>query len=377
MRLVDNWLHASCDSAATSYDAALTAFAFAYASPHTPERHARACELLELAIEKLAEESPAPHLLGGASGTGFLIAETQRLLFGGEGEDLVEALDELVEGAVAVSHRDAPHDLVDGLVGLGVYARARLPRPWARRTIALIVSELAERAQRTADGLAWPSRKSQVHVGVALPEGERFWDTGLAHGTAGVCAWLASVAALDPLRVGRLLRGGGPWLSRLLDACYRLNASPPRFVSDRGWGPPMPEGWCYGATSCAVALMQVAQVARQPLWRITAELALLRATDEPGVVENATLCHGSAGLLHVCNRLGQTFSSQALEARARRWLERTLELCGETSNACAEPVSDALLTGEVGQALALMATVSRVDPSWDALLLLPSQEFLR
>lgn len=382
MRRVDDWLDVRSRQAATSYDAAVMALAWAYSLPPSAERRKRALVLLESAVDMLAEERPTAQLFGGASGTGLLIARTQRLLFGPAGEDLIEAIDELVEEVLATSVHRVEYDLVDGLVGLGIYARGRLPRPWARRAITLIVDELAARAQHLPPrGLAWPSRKSPIHVSVALPAGERFFDTGLAHGSAGVCAWLASVAALNPPGIGGLLRGGGAWLAGLLEECHRSNVPLPRFVSERGWGPPAPLGWCYGVTSCAVALMQVAEVTRQPALRTTAELALLGATDAPELLDDAAFCHGSAGLMHICNRLGQTFSSQALQARARRWLERTLALCNPADrtagSVAVEPVTDALLTGELGKVLALTATISEVEPSWDTLLLLPNQELLR
>src|SRR6185503_7127689 len=92
-----------------------------------------------------------------------------------EGEAAARALAAAEEALLSLL-RQAPwkgvDDLLGGLVGLGVYALERLPRPTAAAMVPLVVARLGERAGADGRGLAGD-------------------DPGMAHGTAGVIALLA------------------------------------------------------------------------------------------------------------------------------------------------------------------------------------------
>jgi hypothetical protein len=105
--------------------------------------------------------------------------------------------------------------------------------------------------------------------------------------------------------------------------------------------------------------------------------AAARPPDQTGVVD-ACLCHGSAGLAHLFNRMYQMTAEPALADAARFWVERTVELCS-----AALPGRDAALTtaerpawngpglleGAAGVALALEAASTTAEPVWDQMLL--------
>ncbi|HEY7026955.1 MAG TPA: lanthionine synthetase LanC family protein, partial [Gemmatimonadales bacterium] len=121
----------------------------------------------------------------------------------GELKDLDETLIALL--------RDWPspdqYELLYGLVGIGVYALERLPRPRARTMLRLIVERLEESAQLMTDGLAWRSPEN--------PDGRSGeYNLGMAHGIPGVIAFLARTAAapLQRRKALSLLGGAVNWL---------------------------------------------------------------------------------------------------------------------------------------------------------------------
>src|SRR5215468_7571943 len=70
-------------------------------------------------------------------------------------DDPLTAIDETLEAYLAVSRWKGSFDLMEGLVGVCVYALERLPRPSGQRILARAVSHLATTAERQRGRIAW------------------------------------------------------------------------------------------------------------------------------------------------------------------------------------------------------------------------------
>src|SRR6185436_12774096 len=85
--------------------------------------------------------------------------------------------------------------------------------------------------------------------------------------------------------------------------------------------------WCYGDPGVSAALMTAARHARKTAWETAAldiaRKAAQRPADQSGVVD-AGLCHGSAGLGHLFNRMHQATGDAALGDAARYWFRHAL-----------------------------------------------------
>jgi hypothetical protein len=80
-------------------------------------------------------------------------------------------------------------------------------------------------------------------------------------------------------------------------------------------------------------------------------------------VVDASICHGSAGLAHIFNRLYQATGQSVFRSAAEEWLQHLVETwCPD-----AEP---GLLTGAAGVGLVLLAASTPHEPRWDRLFLL-------
>lgn len=311
----------------------------------------------------LATEPLTSSLYAGFPGIAWAVELVDRLL-GADREDRNGAIDEALTHLLRRYPEQAPYDLIDGLVGIGVYALARWPRPGAEACLSGVVEQLARRAWQDGDGVCWWSPPRDYPI--PLPHRV---DLGLAHGIAGVIAFLARV---DRLGLGGqaarpLLDGAVSWL---LAHLVETAAGPtvPCIVADGVEPEPARSAWCYGDPGVAAALLLAARDAGQPAWAQAATGLALRAAGRPpgqtGVTDPG-LCHGSAGLAHLFNRMYQLTAEPALAEAARFWGERTLELC-----ATAAPSHPGLLEGTAGVALALEALCTTAEPVWDQMLLI-------
>ena len=335
---------------------------------------------LDEAIDVLATEPLISSLYSGFPGIAWAVDLVDRLL-GIQGEDRNGDIDDALARLLDRFPEQAPYDLINGLAGLGAYALTRWPRPGAAQCLLGVVQQLDRRARQDRDGVYWwtpPSWRG--------PQWERYQrdgvDLGVAHGLAGVIPLLARVhrLGLATQTVRPLLDGAVRWLlAHLVDT--PSGPTVPASVADGVEPGPARSAWCYGDPGVATVLLLAARDVGETAWAAAATGLAVRAAarppDQAGVVD-AGLCHGSAGLAHLFNRMYQMTAEPALADAARYWVERTLDLCSTTV-----PGQDAALTGAVrpawkglgllegaaGIALALEAASTTVEPAWDQMLL--------
>lgn len=350
---------------------------------HRYKKHA--AMFLADAIEAVAAVPMGASLYGGFTGIGWATAQLRR----GADNGLVE-VDKALCNHVKLSPWKGDFDLISGLVGFGVYAlerlRNRAANVWAHRCLTRIVNRLEEIAVETTDGLAWftpadllpPSQREET------PEG--YFNLGLAHGVPGVIAMLGHTykAGIQRRRTLRLLDSSVKWLLNQklptnAGSCFSSRVAP---GIDRR---PSRSAWCYGDPGVAIALLSAARSLGEKSWeeealkiaRHTAE----RPPDQSGILD-AGLCHGSAGLAHIFNRIYQATGEILFQKTAQFWYERTLQFrqpgkgvggfqsCLPKREGTAHWFDEpGLLTGATGIALALHTAVTSTEPKWDGFLL--------
>ena len=273
------------------------------------------------------------------------------------------------------------YDLVNGLVGLGVYALERLPRPSGQDILALVIRRLDEMAERDEAGTCWPSYARHHPETLRSRYPERYHDIGVAHGVAGVLGFLgAADRAGWRSHTSQLVDETTSWLL----AQWRRDASPAAFspwVTPESDTPAARAAWCYGDPGVAAALLLAGR-------REATELALLAAARPAATagVLDAGLCHGAAGLGLVFTRLAQATGLSAIRDAATGWLESTLAMAQTGRGIAGYPSWSTLgregphwtddpgwLTGASGIALVLLAATSDIVPAWDRALLLSAR----
>src|SRR5262245_20275221 len=139
------------------------------AEAYGDERAARGAQIrMDRALAAMARDAMAPWLFDGFAG----IAWVAHHVLGAGSVEIDAAI------ARAARHASLGHELLRGLVGLGVYALAR-----PRAGLGLVVKRLDRSAVRDGDGVAWETAVDSLPAG-ALPRGtRRHFNLGIAHGS--------------------------------------------------------------------------------------------------------------------------------------------------------------------------------------------------
>ncbi|MEV7596330.1 lanthionine synthetase C family protein [Kitasatospora sp. NPDC089797] len=313
---------------------------------------------LSSAVAALGAGGPTDSLFSGAPALALAV---RRAVAGpGDYAGLLAALDRRVAartGALLRLERErldaartgpamAGYDVVGGLTGLGRYLLAcgEGQRPLL---VALLEHLVALSRPLRIDGSElpgwWVPGPPSPAVAARYPGGHL--NLGLAHGIPGPLALLslARLAGVDvPGAAGAAHRIAG-WLlgQRLRDAAGVPQSDWPAVVGPeaavgrgRAVGPepvigadgeaavsggaPARIAWCYGSPGIARALQLAGRAFGVPEWEAEAVRALHAALDRPRErwgLDDAMLCHGTAGLLQVAGRVARDSGDARLAAR--------------------------------------------------------------
>jgi hypothetical protein len=327
-----------------------------------------------------------PPLGVGPIGVAWLLAHLN-LDGGTDHAEILGWADRRVRKLVSAMPWPSDYDLVVGLVGLGTYAFERLPDAYAVQTLELIVERLADLAEHYPDGLAWRTWPGMI-IGHAdsCPIGR--YDLGMAHGVAGVIAFLGHLAArrIAPDGTEMLLRGAVSWI-----LARKGTGEPPfqfpAWTQPDAASPPGRLAWCYGDLGIAVALLSAARGLGETVWEKEAlDLARHASQIDPwrSLVVDAPLCHGAIGVGHCFSRLSQATGDSQLRVAAAEWLARGLSMRrpgqGGIAGFSAVDVGRdgrrrrvtyrGLLQGAAGIGLSLQTALSDAEPAWDRSMLI-------
>jgi lantibiotic modifying enzyme len=354
----------------------------------TPQADVVACQYLDQAIEGVSTQAMNPSLYGGFTGVAWAAELVDHLLDPDAGDRNEEVDDALLRLLSQPNRWPVPHDLVEGVTGLGVYALQRYPRPVAIECVRRVVERLHESARHDEHGFYWWTPPAEIHEEWRKQYPSGRVDLGVAHGVAGAIALLGGVcgAGTEQAAARPLLEGAVRWL---LAHSMATEAGPtfPLWVAP-GFEPYQARcAWCYGDPGIAAALLTAARGAGVPDWEQAAVALACRAAERPasetGVV-NACFCHGAAGLAHLYNRIYQATGEEKLRRAAVYWLERTLDfyrLARDNGDGWVQGSWDPaqptqwtwtgteLVEGAAGVALVLLAATTSVEPLWDRMFL--------
>ena len=342
---------------------------------------------LERAVDLLESQAMLPGLYAGFIGVAWVQSHTERRLYGDSGVDICEEIDEALLGLLQQSPWPDDYDLIRGLVGFGVYLLERYPRGRSRECLERVLDRLIETSRRDGRGITWhtPARLLLARQRLEFPDG--FISLGVSHGVTGVFPVLAGMISrgIGGERARSLFDDAFEWLmaQRLPDGAPALFSN---FAGDVARADPSRLAWCYGDAGMAGALYAAARSAGHDRMRDTAieagRRAALRSFQESGV-RDAGLCHGSAGVAHVFNRLFHWTGDARFRDASRDWHMKTLDLKHPAGASTPYPMWDpayepgrgwrpelGLLEGAGGVALAMHAATTDIEPQWDRFLLL-------
>jgi hypothetical protein len=332
---------------------------------------------LDAALDVVASQPTPAGLWSGYTGVAWALREVDAEL---DGADDVEAREvaEVVSGRAGV-------DVYSGAAGFGLVALGSRPTAATEALVDAAIDRLARDAEAMDVGIAWRAMPTNDRAAREHPDG--FFSTGMAHGTAGIIAFLARAAVTGAgerrARARHLVDEAIAWLFSLRGD--ERGARYP-FLVDGAHRRYKSSVWCNGDIGVAAGLAVAGLVLEMPAWLdeavATAHHAFARGGLDPRVSEPC-VCHGAAGVAHLYNRLAQVTGDEVCADAARAWFGRTLSMrsaqrgvAGFSFATRVAPAGDAalptadpsLLLGAGGVALALLAATSSVEPVWDHVL---------
>ncbi|HLU96719.1 MAG TPA: lanthionine synthetase C family protein [Thermobifida alba] len=290
---------------------------------------------LECAVADGVQSSTRAHLYYGAPALAFVLHQAVRA--GAAYENELARLDAVVDRIVVqrlewaharISRAELPtlneFDAIRGLAGLGVLLLLRAPGTSLVKDVLAYLVRLTEPISVSGRELPgwWTPVGPGGRTSADFPGGHA--NNGMAHGIAGVLSVLA-VAALNGTSVSgqheairricawfdrwrRVGLGGVWWPYWITPALYRDDEEPS--------GPRRPS-WCYGTSGIARAQQLAARALKDTERHAAAEAALRDALTHPAAlakVDDASLCHGYAGLALLAHHSGQADPDALLNA---------------------------------------------------------------
>lgn len=275
--------------------------------------------------------------------------------------------------------RRGEFDFLHGALGNGTYFINRLTNHDTRHYLIELVDGLEKISHKDKNGgIKWQTIKN-------FDEGTFGFSINLSHGISSIITFLGKLYELEIYRekVSMLLNGAVKYLlAQRLDTASYFSNFPTWALEDE---PPAASrlAWCYGDLGIGIGLWQAAKSTSNKEWESIALDVLLHSTRRVDLKENsvidAGLCHGTAGIAHIYNRMYYYTGEEAFRKSALYWFEQTLKMAtfkdglagyrayqGE-KGPMKEP---AFLEGIAGIGLALISAVSAIEPKWDRALLL-------
>lgn len=377
------------DPSLISGSAGLAVFHAYWSRARCPQDRLETAErFLREAEQGVASVTMSSSLFVGFAGVAWAMAHLQGRYFAPDGGDSTEAVDEALVRFVRRPGWRNDYDLINGLVGIGVYALERLPSRAAISCLEGVVDRLEGTAVPRPGGLTWHTRPELLPSPQRKQCPDGYDNVGLAHGVPGVIALLAAswAAGIRKRIARRLLDGAVSWLLR-----QKLGTPGARFPAWLAEGQKngiCRSAWCYGDPGVSAALLVAARCVGDRDWKrealAIARGAARRRPEQAGVVD-AGLCHGAAGLAHVFNRMFQATGDATLRRAARYWFARTLAMRSpgrgvggflaqeEGKKGKKSLVLARGLFGAGGIALALLSAATSIEPEWDRMLLVSAR----
>lgn len=322
---------------------------------------------------------------GGLAGIGWAIDFLQRQDF--IDADLKECIDPLnpyLYQSMLREIKDNHYDYLHGAIGIGFYFLSRLEEdPKILKYLGELLAWLqAKSIKDDKGGLKWESELDR-------DKGTRGYNLSLSHGLASIIGFLtrAYQKKVHRDKTLPLLQGAIEFmLNQQVDLKKHNNYFPSWIEKGKEQSYYSRVAWCYGDLGIGLVLLQAGEVLKDKKLKDSAIKVLLHSTTrntfQTAGVNDAGLCHGSAGLVQIYQRLYLKTGNSKFREGAILWGEKTLELASEKDGYAGYkafrleeyggPVAEAgLLEGIGGIGLALISLLGDgIKPDWDSSLMI-------
>ena len=338
---------------------------------------------LEAVFDKIETDSNVVGThCGGLAGLGWLIEfATEQGFLKADTNDVLEFADKYTNHMLRIFLNQDNWDFLHGAIGLGLYFLKRNNRRKQASEIKNLIDFLTTTAIRVNNNtIKWSSI-------IDYKTGETGYNISLSHGMAGIVVFLAKAYSqnLFKEKTFELLNGAINYiLAQEIDVAQYGSFFPSFSIeSDKE----LHRGrlaWCYGDLGIAMALYQAGQALQRQDWinkaiEILLYTAIERRDLQQNMVQDAGLCHGTAGIGHIFYRAWWNTRLPEFKNAADYWFNETLKMAKFEDGLAGYKAwhgekgwvnEYGMLEGIAGIGLAMLSYTTETEPSWDECLLL-------
>lgn len=269
------------------------------------------------------------------------------------------------------------YDFMHGAIGVGLYF---LKKGANKQTICDLVDFLYNTAEKD------PVKKIFKWKSIIDHENQiEGYNIALSHGISSIILFLCRVvkSGIISEKIEEMLEGSVNYiLSQHLDFSKWGCHFPSQSLENNSPLSRSRLAWCYGDLGVAISLWQAGKLLKNPSWKEKAMGVLRDSTRRLSLSENyvqdAGICHGSAGIAMIYRRLYHDTQEDDFAKASEYWLSQTLNLsryddglAGYKTKYGDEWIQDyTILTGISGIGLVLLSFLGDDKQEWDELFLL-------
>lgn len=342
----------------------------------------RGIELIEEIFDQINAGYDDYRLSTGLAGIGWAVESLNRSGYiQVDSSDILNGIDGFLGRTMIQEMVNGRFDYLHHATGNCLYLLYRLDRQGVAADLGKYLEAFEGAALREDDGsLKWESV-------IIKEKGTRGINLGLAHGMPGLYSMLGKMMekGIEPEKTLKLIEGTVKFLlKQRLDRNRSLSNFP--YSIANGEAPIASRlAWCFGDLGIGISLWLTGRRINRPEWQSLALDIMLDSTRRRDLKENrlvdAGLCHGTAGVAHIYNRMYQYSGLPEFRNAANYWFNQTLSMATHhdglagykafrTDNLGGYAPEVGFLEGIAGIALAMIAATSPIEPMWDECLLL-------
>jgi len=294
----------------------------------------------------------------------------------------LDDLDPYLYKMMMVDIRKGNYDYLHGALGVGTYFLSRIDK----EEVHVYLNELLTELEKS--GITCKNNAIKWISVIDHETGEKGYNISLSHGMSSIAAFLIRLHQLDfeTTRVIKLLIRTVTYILDQITYTEGSNSYFPSFSKENSKGSYYSRlGWCYGDLGIANTLLRAAILLKNEEWQKLAMKILLhncnRRDLRENVINDAGLCHGSAGIAHIFWNLYQNTQIEKFKKTTDYWLGVTTQMAKYSDGSAGFKTwrkeenggpekSNKLLDGISGIGMTLLSILNSREIGWNECLML-------
>jgi len=319
---------------------------------------------------------------GGLAGIGWLIEFLEQNDFlETDTDEILAELDEYLYKLMIEDLKNHNFDYLHGASGIALYFTKRKQSKKISEYLNDYIDILSKISIKEGLSIKWISE-------INSSKNEKFYNPSMSHGMASLISILSKIYSLgiSKLKIKTLLAGA---INYLLSIEQNINIYYSYFPNSinikTGQKATSRLAWCYGDLGISIAIWNASQAVKNKEWETKALEILHYSTTrkdlDKNFVSDAGLCHGTAGIAHIFNRMYINTKDIKFKETANYWYTETLKMANHKKSLSGFKAwhtekyggwqeEFGFIEGIAGIGLTLISTISDIEPAWDEILLL-------